>query len=78
MQLKPFLLDAWIDQYEHDIELTSRRARDRRFARHRAWTFTICDELKGFASSDATMLLPRAPRHFFHFSLQRPESRIGR
>src|ERR1700751_4653615 len=20
MQLKPFLLDAWIDQYEHDIE----------------------------------------------------------
>jgi len=20
MQLKPFLLDAWLDQYEHDIE----------------------------------------------------------
>ena len=20
MQLKPFLLDAWLDQYEHDVE----------------------------------------------------------
>jgi hypothetical protein len=28
MQLKPFLLDAWLDQYEHDNS-TSLRAPDR-------------------------------------------------
>jgi hypothetical protein len=24
MQLKPFLLDAWLDQYEHDMEAVAR------------------------------------------------------
>ena len=29
MQLKPFLLDVWLDQYEHGIDFNLPRAPDR-------------------------------------------------